>query len=88
MYVAIYTQSNIIFIIDCLSQYLSNSAKYYNYNFKYLICYVQSIINLNIEYESSKNTLIKYSNSNYVADIQKRKFILEYTYMFNENFIL
>ena len=73
IYAVIHTRSDIIFAVDRLSQYLSDSIKHHDQALKTLIRYIRSIINLSIIYKSSKSTLLRYSNSDYAADIQERK---------------
>ncbi len=71
MYTAIYTQSDIIFTLNQLSQYLSDSAEHYEYIFKRLLQYVKLIINLNIIYSFSESqAMLKYSDFNYALNKQ------------------
>ena len=59
MYVAIYRCSDITFLLEYLSQYLSNLAEHYKYALKHLLYYVQFILNLDIVYiVSGKSDLI------------------------------
>ena len=85
MYAAIHTHFNIAFALNQLSQYFSNSAKYYEHALKKLMQYVRFIIDLNIMYEVSKSMkLVKYSDSDYVSDRLNHKSILIYIYMLDE----
>jgi len=71
MYTAIHIQLNIIFILNQLSQYLSNSAEHYEYTFKKLLQYIKSIINLNIMYSFNESqVMLKYSDFNYALNKQ------------------
>ncbi len=85
MYAAIHTWLNIIFALNQLSQYLSNSAKHHEYILKKLMQYVCFIIDLNITYKVSKSMkLVEYSDSDYVLNRLDCKLILVYIYMLNE----
>ncbi len=89
MYVTIHTQLNIIFTLDWLNQYLSNSAEHYKHTFKRLLQYIRSIINLNIMYSFNESqAMLKYSDFNYASDKQNWKLILECVYMFKDESVL
>jgi len=71
MYAVIYTWLDIVFTLNWLSQYLSDSAKHYEYILKKLLQYVKSIINLSIMYSFSESqAMLKYSDSDYASDKQ------------------
>jgi len=85
MYAAIYTQLDIIFALNQLSQYLNNSAKHHEHILKKLMQYVCFIIDLNIMYEVSESMkLVEYFDSNYVSDKLDCKSILIYIYMLDK----
>ncbi len=89
MYTAIHIWSDIIFILDQLSQYLSNSAEHHEHALKKLLQYVRLIINLNIMYSFNESqVMLKYSDSNYASDKQNQKLILEYIYMLKDESVL
>jgi len=89
MYAAIYIHLDIFFILKWLSQYLSDSAEYYEYVFKKLLQYIWLIINLEIMYELNESQdLLKYSDFNYVSDKLDRRFILDYVFLFKREFVL
>ncbi len=85
MYVAIYTQLNIIFALNQLSQYLSDSAKHHEHVLKKLMWYVCFIIDLDIMYEVSESMkLVEYSDLDYISNRLDHKLILIYIYMLDE----
>ncbi len=85
MYAAIHIRLNIIFALNQLSQYFSNSAKHHEHILKKLMQYVRFIIDLNITYKVSESMkLVKYSDSNYVSDRLDCKSILIYIYILDE----
>jgi len=85
MYAAIHTQLNIIFALNQLSQYLSNSAEHHEHILKKLMQYIHFIINLNIMYEVSESMkLVEYFDSDYISDRLNCKSILVYIYMLDE----
>ncbi len=85
MYAAIYTWLNIIFVLNWLSQYFSNSAEHHEHILKKLMWYVHFIIDLDIMYKVSESMkLVEYSDSDYVSDRLDHKLILVYIYMLNE----
>jgi len=89
MYVTIHTWLDIIFILNWLSQYLSNSTEHYEHAFKKLLQYIKSIINFNIMYSFSESQVIlKYFNFNYASDKQNWKSILKCVYMFKDKLML
>ncbi len=89
MYTAIHTWLDIIFTLNWLSQYLSDSVKHHEYTLKKLLQYIRSIINLNIMYSSSKSqAMLKYSDFNYALNKQNWKSILECIYMLKDESVL
>ncbi len=85
MYAAIHTRLDIIFALNRLSQYLSNSAKHHEHILKKLMWYVRFIIDLDIMYEVSESMkLVEYSDSDYISDRLDCKLILIYIYMLDE----
>jgi len=89
MYTAIHIQSNIIFTLDQLSQYLSNSAEHHEHTLKRLLQYIRSIINLNIMYSFSESqAMLEYSDFNYALNKQDQKSILECIYMLEDESVL
>ncbi len=71
MYAAIHTQLNIVFTLNQLSQYLSNSAEHHEYTLKKLLQYIRLIINLDIMYSFSESqAMLKYSDFNYTLNKQ------------------
>ncbi len=85
MYAAIHTRFNIIFALNWLSQYLSDSAKHHEHILKKLMQYVCFIIDLDIMYKVSESMkLVKYFDSDYVSDRLDCKSILIYIYMLDE----
>ncbi len=85
MYVAIHTQLDIIFALNQLSQYLSDSAEHHEHVLKKLMWYVRFIIDLDIMYKVSESMkLVEYFDSNYVSDRLDCKSILIYIYMLDE----
>ncbi len=71
MYVTIHTWLDIIFALNQLSQYLSNSAEHHEYTLKKLLQYIKSIINLSIIYSLNKSqAMLKYSDFNYALNKQ------------------
>ena len=71
MYAAIHIQSDIVFILNQLSQYLSDSVKHHEHALKKLLQYLRSIIDLDIVYCTSESqTIIEYSNSDYTSNKQ------------------
>ncbi len=89
MYTAIHIHLNIFFILKQLSQCLSDSAEHYKYIFKKLLQYIQLIINFKIIYELSENQdLLKYFNFDYASDKLDRRFILNYVFLLEKEFIL
>jgi len=89
MYTAIHIQLNIIFTLDWLSQYLSNSVKHHKHTLKKLLQYVRLIINLSIMYSFNESqAMLKYSDSNYALNKQNWKSILECVYMLENESVL
>ncbi len=89
MYTAIHIQSDIIFTLDQLSQYLSNSAEHHEHTLKRLLQYIRSIINLNIMYSFSESqAMLEYSDFNYALNKQNQKSILECIYMLEDESVL
>ncbi len=89
MYAAIHTQSDIIFTLNQLSQYLSNSAEHYRHTLKRLLQYIRSIINLSIMYSFNESqVMLKYSDFNYALNKQNQKSILECVYMLEDESVL
>jgi len=89
MYAAIYTWSDIVFTLNWLSQYLSNSAEHHEYTLKKLLQYVRLIINLSIMYSSSESqAMLEYSDSDYALNKQNQKSILEHIYMLKDESVL
>jgi len=85
MYAAIHTRLDIIFVLNQLNQYLSNSAKHHEHVLKKLMQYVHFIIDLDITYEVSESMkLVEYSDSDYISDRLNCKLILIYIYMLDE----
>ena len=85
MYVMIHIQLNIVFVLDWLSQYLSNSAEHHGHTLKRLLQYVRSIINLSIVYGfSGSQVMLEYSDSDYTSDKQDHRSILRYVYMLKD----
>ncbi len=85
MYAAIHTRLDIIFALNRLSQYLSNSAEHHEHVLKKLMWYIHFIIDLDIMYEVSESMkLVEYSDSDYVSDRLDCKSILIYIYMLDE----
>jgi len=71
MYIVIHIQSDIVFILDQLSQYFSDSVKHHEHVLKKLLQYMRSIIDLDIIYHVNESqAMIKYSDFNYVLDKQ------------------
>ncbi len=71
MYIIIHIQLDIIFTLNQLSQYLSNSVKHYKYTLKKLLQYIRSIINLNIIYSFNESqVMLEYSDFNYALNKQ------------------
>ncbi len=71
MYAAIHTWSDIVFILNWLSQYLSDSAEHHEHTLKRLLQYVRLIINLNIIYSFNESqVMLKYSDFNYALNKQ------------------
>ncbi len=89
MYAAIHTQLNIIFVLNWLSQYLSDSVKHHKYILKKLLQYIRSIINLSIMYSFSESqAMLEYSDSNYALNKQNQKSILKCVYMLEDESVL
>jgi len=85
MYAAIHTRLDIIFALNQLSQYLSDSAEHHEHVLKKLMQYVRFIIDLDIMYEVSESMkLVEYSDSDYVSDRLDHKSILVYIYMLDQ----
>ncbi len=85
MYAAIHTQFDIVFTLNWLSQYLSNSAEHHEHVLKKLMQYVRFIIDLDITYKVSESMkLVEYSDSDYISDRLNCKLILIYIYMLDE----
>ncbi len=71
MYTAIHTWSDIVFILNWLSQYLSDSAEHHEHTLKRLLQYIRLIINLNIIYSFNESqVMLKYSDFNYALNKQ------------------
>ncbi len=71
MYAAIHIQSDIVFILNQLSQYLSDSTEHHEHALKKLLQYIKSIIDLNILYYISESqAMIEYFNSDYTLNKQ------------------
>ena len=88
MYAAIHTRSNIVYVVEKFSQYLSDFAKHHEHALKHFLSYIRSIINKKITYKSSESQkLVDFSNSDYAADKLNRKFILAYVYMIADDSI-
>ena len=88
MYAVIHIRSDIVFFINRLSQYLSDSVKHHQQRLKHLIRYIRSTIDLDIVYESRESTdLLEYSDSDYAVDAQERRLILKYAYTLAEDSI-
>ena len=82
MYTAIHTCLNIFFVLDWLSQYLSDSVKHHEQALKKLLQYIQSTVNLEIMYGLSESqNLVEYSDSDYASDKLDQKSILGHVYM-------
>ncbi len=89
MYTAIHTWLDIIFTLNQLSQYLSNSVKHHEHTLKRLLQYIKSIINLDIMYSLNESqAMLKYSDFNYTLNKQNQKSILKYIYMFKDESVL
>ena len=82
MYTAIHTHPDIFFVLDWLSQYLSDSVKHHEQALKKLLQYIWSTVNLEIMYGSSESqNLVEYSDSDYASDKLNWKSILGHVYM-------
>ena len=82
MYTAIHMCLNIFFVLDWLSQYLSDSVEHHGQALKKLLQYIQSTANLGIMYGLSESqNLVEYSDSDYASDKLNQKSILDHVYM-------
>ena len=82
MYTAIHTHLNILFVLDWLSQYFSDSAEHHEQALKRLLQYIWSTADLEIIYRSSESQdLIEYSDSDYASDKLNQKSILNHVYI-------
>jgi len=89
MYTIIHTQSDIVFTLNQLSQYLSDSAEHHEHALKRLLWYVKSIINLNIMYSFNESqAMLEYSDFNYALNKQNWKSILKCIYMLKDESVL
>ncbi len=89
MYAAIHTWLDIIFTLNWLSQYLSNSVKHHEHILKKLLQYIKLIINLSIMYSFNESqAMLKYSDFNYASDKQNWKLILRHIYMLKNESVL
>jgi len=71
MYAAIHIWLDIIFTLNQLNQYFSDSIKHYEYILKKLLQYIKLIINLNIIYSFNESqAMLKYSDFNYTLNKQ------------------
>ena len=82
MYAAIHMHLNIFFVLNWLSQYLSNPVKHHEQALKKLLQYIWSTVNLEIMYGLSESqNLVEYSDSDYASDKLNQKSILGHVYM-------
>ncbi len=85
MYTTIHTQSNIVFTLRQLSQYLSDLIEYHECALKKLLQYMRSTINFDIVYSTSESqVMFKYFNSDYASDKQNCKSILNHVYILDD----
>ena len=86
----LYTRVSILlFFIERLSQFFSDSTKQHNENLKHLLRYFRSIINLNLMLDDNENfKVVEYSDFDYVVDKFNRKCILNYVYMLKKTLIV
>ena len=99
MYVTIYIRSNIVFIIKCFNQYLSDLTIHHEQTLMILFQYVRFTIDFDIIYKmksnvsessnNNKNFKFKiFSNFDYAVDKFNKKSIFEYVYMFVKELII
>jgi len=93
MYIACKTQSNIVFMIECLSQNLIDVKIEHIKAAKWVMWYLKKTMNYNWKYKSKLkicmnqiNTVAySYLNSNYAENITDWKFIINYIFMLNND---
>ena len=92
MYATIHTRLDIVFVLERLNQYFNDFAKHYEQTLKNLLRYIRFIIDYELKYNFNESIefhkLFDYFDFDLTINkFENRKFILEYVYMFVENFI-
>jgi len=93
MYIAYETWSNIVFMIECLSQNLINIRIEHIKITKWVIQYLKETTNYDLRYRSklkictNQNNTVAYSyvNNNYAENVMNWKFTMNYVFMLNSN---
>jgi len=93
MYIACNTQSDIVFVIECLSQNFTDVWIEHIKVTKWVIWYLKETMNYDLRYRSKLkictnwNVTIAYSyvNSNYVENVADWRFTMNYVFMLNNN---
>jgi len=93
MYITCKTQSDIVFVIECLSQNFIDVRIEHIKAVKWVMQYLKETMNYSLKYESKlkicmnqNNTVVySYVNSNYAENVMNWKFTINYVFMLNSN---
>jgi hypothetical protein len=85
MFAMVYSRPDICLVLFKLSQYINDPGEYHACAVKHIFRYLGSNSEFRIRYGLSsdgKNFVIGYSNSNYADDVDTRRSILRFTFLF------